>query len=101
MIYSKSEDLKGHVIAGIAVGDGRWGIRGGSDGFKHSDADITRGTPIFVRLGTRTPPRDGEQTYLRGVMIDNVHATVCGAHEFNRGSAGTDGRGCNDFQRAD
>ncbi len=73
VIYSKSEDLKGHVIAGIAVEmvDG-----GYVEGVTVSNIRMQNvRTPIFVRLGTRTPPRDGEQTYLRGVMIDNVHAT--------------------------
>ncbi|MDW5267435.1 MULTISPECIES: glycoside hydrolase family 28 protein [Acidobacteriaceae] len=32
-------------------------------------------TPIFLRLGARTPPRDGGKSYMRGVMISDVYAT--------------------------
>jgi hypothetical protein len=73
VIYSKSDDLKGHVIAGIAIEmvDG-----GYIDGVTISNIRMQNvRTPIFLRLGARTKPRDGTATYLRGVMIDNIHAT--------------------------
>ncbi len=31
--------------------------------------------PIFIRRGNRTPRQDGTPGYLRGVMIDGIHAT--------------------------
>jgi polygalacturonase len=73
VIYSKSPDLKGHVIAGIAIEmvDG-----GYVEGVTVSNIRMQNvRTPIFVRLGARTAPRAGAASYLRGVMIDTVHAT--------------------------
>ena len=32
-------------------------------------------TPIFLRLGARTAPRPGIQSYMRGLMISDVYAT--------------------------
>jgi hypothetical protein len=32
-------------------------------------------TPIFLRLGARTAPRSDNRSYLRGVMISDIHAT--------------------------
>ncbi len=73
VIYSKSTDLKGHVIAGIAIEMVDGGYVEGVTIANIRMQDVR--TPIFVRLGTRTQPREGGRTYLRGVMIDTVHAT--------------------------
>jgi hypothetical protein len=32
-------------------------------------------TPVFLRLGARTAPRSGNQSYMRGIMISDVYAT--------------------------
>jgi len=32
-------------------------------------------TPIFIRRGNRRPRPDGAPGYLRGILIDNIHAT--------------------------
>jgi polygalacturonase len=73
-IYNRAEsDLNARVISGICLEmvDGGWlegvvitGIR----------MQRTR-TPIFLRLGARTASRPGIHSYLRGVMISDVHAT--------------------------
>jgi polygalacturonase len=73
-IHNTTEsDLNTRVISGICLEmvDGGWlegvvitGIR----------MQQTR-TPIFLRLGARTPPRASAKTYMRGVMISDVYAT--------------------------
>ena len=68
VIYNDDVALNARVIAGIAIEmvDGGW-----VDGVAISNIRMQRvRTPIFVRLGARR-----EAGRLRGVMIDNVHAT--------------------------
>jgi Glycosyl hydrolases family 28 len=68
VIYNEDVALNARVIAGIAIEmvDGGW-----VDGVAISNIRMQRvRTPIFVRLGARR-----EAGRLRGVMIDNVHAT--------------------------
>jgi len=65
--------LNARVIAGICLEmvDGGW-----LEGVVVSGIcmQCTR-TPIFLRLGARTPPPAGNRTYMRGVMISDVYAT--------------------------
>jgi hypothetical protein len=68
VIYNEDVALNARVIAGIAIEmvDGGW-----VDGVAISNIRMQRvRTPIFVRVGAR---REGGR--LRGVMIDNLHAT--------------------------
>jgi len=73
VIYNNAVPLPERVISGIAleIVDGGWiegvvitGIR----------MQRTR-TPIFIRLGNRSSKHDYPQHGLRGVMIDNIHAS--------------------------
>ncbi|HEY3838354.1 MAG TPA: glycoside hydrolase family 28 protein [Bryobacteraceae bacterium] len=71
IIHNDDVPLNARVIAGIAIEmvDGGW-----VDGVVISNVRMQRvRTPIFLRLGART--RSDKPSYLRGVMIDNVHAT--------------------------
>jgi hypothetical protein len=74
VIYNGDVPLSARVIAGLAIEmvDGGW-----IDGLVISNIRMRNArTPIFVRLGKRNNShlsRTG--TYLRGVMIANVHAT--------------------------
>ena len=72
VIHNDDVPLNARVIGGIAIEmvDGGW-----VDGVVISNVSMQRvRTPIFVRLGARRT--SGEQdAFLRGVMIDNVHAT--------------------------
>jgi polygalacturonase len=73
VIYNNAVDLNQRVIAGIAleVVDGGW-----IDGVVISNIRMQRvRTPIFIRLGSRAKKADYPQHGLRGVMIDNVHAS--------------------------
>jgi hypothetical protein len=66
-------DLNTRVIAGIAIEmvDGGW-----VDGVVITGIRMQRTrTPIFIRLGARKAPLPGIQSYLRGVMISDIHAT--------------------------
>jgi hypothetical protein len=68
VIYNEQVPLNARVISGIAIEmvDGGW-----VDGVVISNIRMQRvRTPIFIRLGARR-----EAGKLRGVMIDNVHAT--------------------------
>jgi hypothetical protein len=68
VIYNEDVALNARVISGIAIEmvDGGW-----VDGVAISNIRMQRvRTPIFLRLGARR-----EAGRLRGVMIDNVHAT--------------------------
>jgi hypothetical protein len=68
VIYNDQVPLNARVISGIAIEmvDGGW-----VDGVVISNIRMQRvRTPIFIRLGARR-----EAGKLRGVMIDNVHAT--------------------------
>lgn len=73
VIYNADVNLKARVISGIAIEmvDGGW-----VEGVTISNIRMQRTrTPIFIRRGNRTPRPDGTPGTLRGVMIDNVHAT--------------------------
>jgi hypothetical protein len=73
VIFNDEVDLKARVIAGIAleIVDGGW-----MEGIVVSNIRMQRvRTPIFVRRGIRSARADGTPGTLRGVLIDNVHAT--------------------------
>jgi hypothetical protein len=73
MIYNEDVPLAARVIAGIALEmvDGGW-----LEGVTISNIRMQRvRTPIFVRRGNRRARPDGTPGMLRGVMIENVHAT--------------------------
>jgi hypothetical protein len=73
VIYNEEVNLRERVIAGIAleIVDGGW-----MEGIVISNVRMQRvRTPIFIRRGNRTPRPDGTPGTLRGIMIDNVHAT--------------------------
>ena len=73
-IHNTAEsDLNARVIAGICLEmvDGGW-----LEGVVISGIRMQRTrTPIFLRLGARTPPRSGGRSFMRGVMISDVYAT--------------------------
>ena len=73
-IHNTAEsEVNARVIAGICLEmvDGGW-----LDGVVITGIRMQRTrTPIFLRLGARTAPRFGGRTYMRGVMISDVHAT--------------------------
>jgi polygalacturonase len=73
VIFSNDVKLSERVISGIAVEmvDGGW-----LEGVVISNIRMQRvRTPIFIRRGNRHPRPDGTPGILRGVMIENVHAT--------------------------
>jgi len=73
VIHNNDVPLNARVISGIAIEmvDG-----GHMEGVVVSNVRMQRvRTPIFIRLGNRTPRPDGGPGRLRGIMIDNVHAT--------------------------
>lgn len=73
IIYSNPGAFKNRVISGIAleVVDGGW-----IDGVVISGIRMQRTrTPIFIRLGDRSRWQASAQPYLRGVMIDSIHAS--------------------------
>lgn len=73
VIFNEPVDPKARVISGIAVEmvDGGW-----LEGVVVSNVRMQNvRTPIFIRRGNRRPRPDGTPGTLRGVMIDNVHAT--------------------------
>ena len=73
VIHNDDVPLNARVIGGIAIEtvDGGW-----VDGVVISNVSMQRvRTPIFIRLGARRKPSGDWPTRLRGVMIDNVHAT--------------------------
>lgn len=72
-IISNSDNFAERVISGVAleVVDGGW-----IDGVKVSGIQMQQvRTAIFVRLGNRKRVHNYDQHGLRGVKIDNVHAT--------------------------
>ncbi len=73
-IHNTAEsDLNARVIAGICLEmvDGGW-----LEGVVITGICMQRTrTPIFLRLGARTPPKGGGKSYMRGVMISDVYAT--------------------------
>lgn len=73
VIFNEAVDPKARVIAGIALEmvDGGW-----LEGVVISNIRMQRvRTPIFIRRGIRRARPDGTPGTLRGVMIDNIHAT--------------------------
>jgi polygalacturonase len=73
VIFNERVDPKARVISGIAVEmvDGGW-----LEGVVVSNIRMQNvRTPVFIRRGNRRPRPDGTPGTLRGVMIDNLHAT--------------------------
>ncbi len=73
VIYNEDVNHRERVISGVAleVVDGGW-----MEGIVISNVRMQRvRTPIFIRRGNRTPRPDGTPGTLRGVMIENIHAT--------------------------
>ncbi len=73
VIFNEDVDPRARVISGVALEmvDGGW-----LEGVVISNIRMQRvRTPIFVRRGNRRPRPDGTPGTLRGVMIENVHAT--------------------------
>jgi len=73
VIYNEAVDFKARVISGLALEmvDG-----GALEGIVISNIRMQRvRTPIFIRRGIRHAAPDGGAGILRGVMIENVHAT--------------------------
>ncbi|MDE3067043.1 MAG: right-handed parallel beta-helix repeat-containing protein [Verrucomicrobiota bacterium] len=73
VIFNDDVPLNARIIAGIALEmvDG-----GRLEGVVISNIRMQRArTPIFIRRGNRSPRPDGAPGILRGVMIENVHAT--------------------------
>jgi polygalacturonase len=73
VIFNEPVDPKARVISGIAleVVDGGW-----MEGVVISNVRMQNvRTPVFIRRGNRRPRPDGTPGTLRGVMIENVHAT--------------------------
>ena len=73
VIFNERVDLRARVISGIAVEmvDGGW-----MEGVVISNVRMQNvRTPIFIRRGIRGARPDGTAGTLRGVMIENVHAT--------------------------
>jgi polygalacturonase len=83
IIVSRREEMKHRVLTGIAIEmvDG-----GALDGVQISNVRMQNvRAPFLVRLGNRTPRKDGSFGSLRNVSIDGVHAveayltsTICG-----------------------
>jgi polygalacturonase len=73
VIFNERVDPKARVISGIAIEmvDGGW-----LEGVTISNVRMQNvRTPIFIRRGIRRARVDGTAGTLRGVMIENVHAT--------------------------
>lgn len=73
VIYSEPRDYKYRVVSGIAleVVDGGW-----IDGITVTGIRMQRArNPLFIRLGDRSSPHKTAQRGLRGVTIENVHAS--------------------------
>jgi hypothetical protein len=73
VIFNEDVRVKERLITGISVEmvDGGW-----IEGVLISNVRIQRSrTPIFIRRGLRRARADGSAGTLRGVMIENVHAT--------------------------
>ncbi|MDP2996019.1 MAG: glycoside hydrolase family 28 protein [Bryobacterales bacterium] len=73
VIFNERVDPRARVISGIALEmvDGGW-----IEGVVISNIRMQNvRTPIFIRRGNRRPRPDGTPGTLRGVMIENVHAT--------------------------
>lgn len=73
VIYNNPVDLAQRVISGVAleVVDGGW-----IDGLHVSGIRMQRTrTPIFIRLGNRSKKYDYPRHGLRGVIIEDIHAS--------------------------
>lgn len=73
IVYNDEVDYKYRVVSGIAIEavDGGW-----VDGITISNVRMQRvRTPFFVRLGDRSRPFPSDRRGIRGVSIDNLHAT--------------------------
>lgn len=73
IIFSEDVEPKSRVFSGIALEM----VDGGSlEGVLISNIRMQRvRTPIFIRIGNRHPRADGATGTLRGVRIENLHAT--------------------------
>jgi hypothetical protein len=73
VIFNDDVPLNKRLISGIALEmvDGGW-----LEGILISNIRMQRvRTPIFIRRGNRKPQPDGAPGALRGIMIENIHAT--------------------------
>ena len=73
VIFNDDVPLAARVISGIdlAIVDGGW-----MEGVVISNIRMQRvRTPIYIRRGNRTPRSNGKPGTVRGVMIENIHAT--------------------------
>ncbi|HSV14009.1 MAG TPA: glycosyl hydrolase family 28 protein, partial [Tepidisphaeraceae bacterium] len=73
VIFNEDVPINQRVIGGVSleVVDG-----GYIDGVLVSNIRMQRvRAPIFIRRGARKGPTDNKVNYLRGIMIENVHAT--------------------------
>lgn len=73
VIYSEPRDYKYRVVSGIAleVVDGGW-----IDGITVSGIQMQRTrNPLFIRLGDRSAPHKTPRHGLRGVLIEDIHAS--------------------------
>jgi hypothetical protein len=73
VLFNEEVPLSSRLECGIAIEmvDGGW-----IDGVLISNIRMQRTrTPIFIRRGNRKPRADGMPGSLRGVMIENIHAT--------------------------
>jgi hypothetical protein len=73
VLFNEEVPLSSRLECGIAIEmvDGGW-----IDGVLISNIRMQRTrTPIFIRRGNRKPRADGTPGTLRGVMIENIHAT--------------------------
>ena len=73
VIFNEDVPLNERIECGIAIEmvDGGW-----IDGVLISNIRMQRArTPIFIRRGNRRPRPDGTPGTVRGIMIENVHAT--------------------------
>jgi len=73
IIFNEDVELKSRVISGIALEI----VDGGSmEGVLISNIRMQRvRTPLFIRIGNRHPRADGSAGTIKGVMIENIHAT--------------------------
>jgi hypothetical protein len=73
VIYNNAGEFKDRVISGVAleIVDGGW-----IDGVVVTGIRMQRTrTPIFIRLGNRSQPHNYPEHGIRGVMIENIHAS--------------------------
>lgn len=73
VIYSDPGEYRNRVVSGIAleVVDGGW-----IDGIVVTGIQMQRArNPLFIRMGNRSAPHRTPKYGLRGVMIENIHAS--------------------------